>query len=142
MSSRLQQAGYTPLHVACHFGQVNMVRFLLQHGANVDTSTTFGYTPLHQAAQQGHILVISLLLENKAKPNAVTNVSPVCTNSVCCTALIMLAEILFMFRTIFIFRGKIFHMVPNATLILHNTKNSYNTRTMRICKGMRIALNL
>jgi ankyrin repeat protein len=108
MSSRLQQAGYTPLHVACHFGQVNMVRFLLQHGADVDTSTTFGYTPLHQAAQQGHILVISLLLENKAKPNAVTNVSLVCTNSVYCTALIILAEIPFMFRTILTFRGKYF----------------------------------
>ena len=69
------QAGYTPLHVACHFGQLNMVRFLLQHGASVDKSTAVGYTPLHQAAQQGHTLVISLLLENKAKPNAVTNVS-------------------------------------------------------------------
>jgi ankyrin len=52
-----------------------MVRFLLQHGANVDNSTSVGYTPLHQAAQQGHTLIISLLLENKAKPNAVTNVS-------------------------------------------------------------------
>jgi len=108
MSPCLQQAGYTPLHVACHFGQVNMVRFLLQHGANVDTSTSFGYTPLHQAAQQGHILVISLLLENKAKPNAVTNVSPVCTNSDYCSALSMLNEMPFMFRTFFIFRGKYF----------------------------------
>jgi len=98
MSPCLQQAGYTPLHVACHFGQVNMVRFLLQHGANVDTSTSFGYTPLHQAAQQGHILVISLLLENKAKPNAVTNVSPVSTNSDYCTALSMITEMPFMLR--------------------------------------------
>jgi ankyrin repeat protein len=78
-----------------------MVRFLLQHGANVDTSTSFGYTPLHQAAQQGHILVISLLLENKAKPNAVTNVSPVCTNSYYCISLSMLSGISFMFRTFF-----------------------------------------
>jgi ankyrin len=54
-----------------------MVRFLLQHGANVDNSTSVGYTPLHQAAQQGHTLIISLLLENKAKPYAVTNVSVV-----------------------------------------------------------------
>ena len=28
-------AGYTPLHVASHFGQLNMVRFLLQHQAEV-----------------------------------------------------------------------------------------------------------
>lgn len=68
------QAGYTPLHVAAHFGQINMVRFLLSQGANVDNSTAIGYTPLHQAAQQGHVVIINLLLENKAKPNATTNV--------------------------------------------------------------------
>jgi hypothetical protein len=92
-----------------------MVRFLLQHGANVDTSTSFGYTPLHQAAQQGHILVISLLLENKAKPDAVTNVSPVCTNSVYCIALRMLSGIPFMFRIFFQLQEKICHVVLNAT---------------------------
>jgi ankyrin len=58
-----------------------MVRFLLQHGASVDNSTSVGYTPLHQAAQQGHTLIISLLREHKAKPNAVTNVSVVCHSS-------------------------------------------------------------
>ena len=30
------KAGYTPLHVACHFGSVNMVRFLLERDVNVD----------------------------------------------------------------------------------------------------------
>lgn len=69
------QAGYTPLHVASHFGQVNMVRFLLENGAGVDPSTSLGYTPLHQAAQQGHTLIISLLLKHRADPNKVTNVS-------------------------------------------------------------------
>ncbi|KAG8328492.1 hypothetical protein J6590_001165 [Homalodisca vitripennis] len=67
------KAGYTPLHVASHFGQLNMVRFLLENGANVDPSTGLGYTPLHQAAQQGHTLIITLLLKHKANPNAVTN---------------------------------------------------------------------
>lgn len=61
--------------MASHFGQAAMVRFLLEAGAAVDSSTGAGYTPLHQAAQQGHTLVINLLLESKAKPNAVTNVS-------------------------------------------------------------------
>lgn len=71
----LIKAGYTPLHVAAHFGQAAMVRFLLSSGASVDSSTSAGYTPLHQAAQQGHSLVINLLLESKAQPNTVTNVS-------------------------------------------------------------------
>jgi ankyrin len=70
-----QQAGYTPLHVASHFGQINMVRFLLQHSADVKASTSVGYTPLHQAAQQGHTTIVNLLLENCAPPNSQTNVS-------------------------------------------------------------------
>lgn len=33
------KAGYTPLHTASHFGQINMVRFLLERGAEVDAKT-------------------------------------------------------------------------------------------------------
>ena len=33
------KAGYTPLHTACHFGQINMIRFLLEHEAAVDAET-------------------------------------------------------------------------------------------------------
>ncbi len=69
------QSGYTPLHVACHFGQMNMVRFLLSHQTEVNPVTNQGYTPLHQAAQQGHPMIVDLLLENGASPNAVTTVS-------------------------------------------------------------------
>jgi len=35
----LSQAGYTPLHTACHFGQINMIEFLLRHGAAVNPKT-------------------------------------------------------------------------------------------------------
>lgn len=61
--------------LAAHFGQINMVRYLLENDAAVEKSTNIGYTPLHQAAQQGHTLIINLLLKHKADPNAVTNVS-------------------------------------------------------------------
>jgi ankyrin len=40
------KAGYTPLHVACHFGQINMVRFLLQNMANVNIVTHVTYPVL------------------------------------------------------------------------------------------------
>lgn len=33
------KAGYTPLHTACHFGQINMIRFLLEHDASVNATT-------------------------------------------------------------------------------------------------------
>lgn len=31
--------GYTPLHVACHYGNVKMVKFLLQQQAHVNSKT-------------------------------------------------------------------------------------------------------
>jgi ankyrin len=42
------KAGYTPLHVACHFGAVNMVRFLLESEVNVDVQVRphFSIKPL------------------------------------------------------------------------------------------------
>lgn len=33
------KAGYTPLHTASHFGQVQMVKFLLERGADIDAKT-------------------------------------------------------------------------------------------------------
>jgi len=36
------QAGYTPLHTACHFGQVAMIRFLLECAAPVNAQTKVG----------------------------------------------------------------------------------------------------
>ncbi len=69
------KAGYTPLHVACHFGSVGMVRFLLEREVKVDVQNELGYTPLHQAAQQGHTQIVNMLLENNASPNTLSIVS-------------------------------------------------------------------
>ncbi|CAF4205658.1 unnamed protein product, partial [Rotaria sp. Silwood2] len=62
-------SGYTSLHVACHFGQINMVRYLLKVGADVNIETNLMFTPLHSAAQQGHVMIVKLLLEYGASPN-------------------------------------------------------------------------
>uniref|UniRef100_A0A8B9L3X1 Ankyrin 3 n=1 Tax=Astyanax mexicanus TaxID=7994 RepID=A0A8B9L3X1_ASTMX len=71
--SRLRKTmGYTPLHVACHYGNVKMVHFLLKNQAKVNAKTKNGYTPLHQAAQQGHTHIINLLLQHGAAPNELT----------------------------------------------------------------------
>lgn len=35
----ITKAGYTPLHTASHFGQVAMVKFLLEKGAYIDCKT-------------------------------------------------------------------------------------------------------
>ncbi|XP_011856972.1 PREDICTED: ankyrin-1-like [Mandrillus leucophaeus] len=65
--------GYTPLHVASHYGNIKLVKFLLQHQADVNAKTKLGYSPLHQAAQQGHTDVVTLLLKNGASPNEVSS---------------------------------------------------------------------
>uniref|UniRef100_A0AAZ1X012 ZU5 domain-containing protein n=2 Tax=Oreochromis aureus TaxID=47969 RepID=A0AAZ1X012_OREAU len=65
--------GYTPLHVACHYGNIKMVKFLLQQQAHVNAKTRMGYTPLHQAAQQGHTDIVTLLLKHGAQPNEITS---------------------------------------------------------------------
>lgn len=69
------QAGYTPLHIASHFGQLNMVRYLLSQKVNVECSTATGYTPLHQAAQQGNSAIVAILLDSGASPDSKNNVS-------------------------------------------------------------------
>ena len=69
------KTGYTPLHIASHYGAQTIVKLLLEQGADVNQCTNFGYSPLHQAAQQGHITIIRLLLKSKADPNLVTKVS-------------------------------------------------------------------
>ncbi|TPP60524.1 Ankyrin-2 [Fasciola gigantica] len=69
--SPVTRAGYTPLHTACHFGQLDMVRFLLElsNAPDINQRTQMGFTPLHLATQQGHSQVVQLLLEMGADSN-------------------------------------------------------------------------
>lgn len=69
------ETGYRPIHVAAHFGNLSMIRFLLKHSATIDVKSNQNYTPLHQAAQQGHAHIVSALLEGNASHKARTNVS-------------------------------------------------------------------
>lgn len=93
------QMGYTPIHVACHYGNAKMANFLIENQARIDGKTKVGrqtlvrcpvcvlfpycgavcpqngYTPLHQAAQQGHTHIVNLLLQHGASANELTVVS-------------------------------------------------------------------
>jgi ankyrin repeat protein len=60
---------FTPLIVAAKYGHVEMVRVLLEGGANVEGVNAYGATPLHHAAHNGQLEVCRLLLDWGAKVN-------------------------------------------------------------------------
>jgi ankyrin repeat protein len=64
--------GYTALHLAAHYGQLDAVYRLLQGGAAVDAvaANEGEVRPLHSAAAGGHVEVVAALLEAGADPNA------------------------------------------------------------------------
>ncbi|XP_026158200.1 protein phosphatase 1 regulatory subunit 12C isoform X2 [Mastacembelus armatus] len=63
--------GITALHQACIDGSMEMVTFLLKHGAKVNKVDSEGWTPLHVAASCGHPEIADFLLQQGASLSAV-----------------------------------------------------------------------
>lgn len=66
---------YTPLSAACQAGNIDVVRKLLEHGADVNLQAAKIATPLVTACREGHIEVVSLLIEYGADLNLQDNES-------------------------------------------------------------------
>lgn len=64
--------GWTPLHLACHFGQSQVAAYLLSKGAAVDarSKNDLANTPLHAAVAGGQRTCVALLLAHGADPHA------------------------------------------------------------------------
>ncbi|MCK4935754.1 MAG: ankyrin repeat domain-containing protein [Elusimicrobiales bacterium] len=58
--------GFTPLHIACFKGHLEIVKLLLENGAAINAKDEKNPTPLHVASIQGHTKIAKLLIENKA----------------------------------------------------------------------------
>jgi len=60
--------GWTPLHNAVHFGNIECVQELLARGASVNSINIVGKSALHSAAAQGRVDICQLLLEHGGNP--------------------------------------------------------------------------
>ena len=59
--------GYTPANLAARGGHINVLKILIEHGAQLNIEThNLGWTALHSAAGMGYEAVVQLLLENGA----------------------------------------------------------------------------
>ncbi|XP_066598176.1 ankyrin repeat domain-containing protein 49-like [Prorops nasuta] len=64
------QDGYTPLHRACYGNHPEVIKWLIDQGADISAKTNDGWQPLHSACYWNNIECISLLLSYGADINA------------------------------------------------------------------------
>ncbi|XP_011305864.1 myotrophin [Fopius arisanus] len=64
--------GRTPLHYAADYGQNDVVRYLLDKGADANATDKHGITTLLAAIWEGHTNCVKLLLEKGANPYGLT----------------------------------------------------------------------
>nr|XP_057934100.1 ankyrin-2b isoform X10 [Doryrhamphus excisus] len=72
MVNRTTESGFTPLHIAAHYGNVNVATLLLNRGAAVDFLARNGITPLHVASKRGNTNMVCLLLDRGCQIDAKT----------------------------------------------------------------------
>lgn len=70
IESQSERTKDTPLSLACSGGREEVVRLLLERGANKEHRNVSDYTPLSLAASGGYVNIIKLLLNYYAEINS------------------------------------------------------------------------
>lgn len=60
--NEINEAGYSPLILACYRGNTEVAQFLIENGANLNFNTPMG-TPLMAAVVKGNTAIVNLLLD-------------------------------------------------------------------------------
>ena len=66
----ITDAGSEPLHIGAFSGTEEICNFLLQNGANVNSSNFYGVTPLHLADNESKLEIVKLLIQHGADMDA------------------------------------------------------------------------
>jgi ankyrin repeat protein len=66
-NTRASRSGFAPLHRASENGRIEVVRVLIEHGANVEVQDKYGRTPLNVASGSQREEILELLLEHRFK---------------------------------------------------------------------------
>ena len=66
--NKTNEAGYTPLILACYHGNEDVVAFLIDKVENINGTSDYG-TPLMAAVVKGNLNIIEMLLEKNADTN-------------------------------------------------------------------------
>ncbi|XP_072334975.1 ankyrin-3 isoform X31 [Scyliorhinus torazame] len=72
MVNRTTESGFTPLHIAAHYGNINVATLLLNRGAAGDFTARNDITPLHVASKRGNANMVKLLLNRGSQIEAKT----------------------------------------------------------------------
>ena len=68
-----EDANFTPLHLAAHFGFVQVARNMIANGCPPNSPDVHGITPIRIAAEEGHIEIVKTLMTVTDKPNMADN---------------------------------------------------------------------
>eukprot|EP01006_Ploeotia_vitrea_P039973 TRINITY_DN66392_c9_g3_i1.p1 TRINITY_DN66392_c9_g3~~TRINITY_DN66392_c9_g3_i1.p1 ORF type:complete len:254 (+),score=131.64 TRINITY_DN66392_c9_g3_i1:176-937(+) len=71
--NRAGHGGRTALHWACSVGSQEIVKMLLDAGADVNAADEAGNSPLHECARAGRMRLLNLLIERGAKVDSSNN---------------------------------------------------------------------
>lgn len=64
---------YTPLHRACYNNHTEVIKYLLENGADISAKSREGWEPLHSAVHWGQTEAAALLIEAGADINCKSN---------------------------------------------------------------------